>query len=318
MSTSETFTSHAARWSATHGKGWCAAGWRLCSSWPAPRGGLTRQAALLPGGSCARVLALAASVGASAKARSRAHGGVHRIRVVCGLAAVAGGVLLMLAVLLPEALASTSSATGVEAHLPTKAPNGLIDLDEVSCASAGNCTAVGAFGNNSGLMLTEKSGRWATGVRASLPANAERIEEGINVDSVSCASAGNCTAVGYYFTSGKDQEEGLLLTETSGRWATGVEASLPANAGKHPNVSLGSVSCASAGNCTAVGSYDVSSGWEIGLLLTETSGRWATGVEASLPANADKNAGNGEVDSVSCASAGNCTAVGSYPDSSGY
>jgi hypothetical protein len=319
MSNSENFTSHATRWSATFGKG-VARGWLAfvlvvaCSlRW------LTRQTAPLPGGSCARVLGLAASVGSSARARlrQRACGGVHRLRVLCGLAPLACGVLLMLAALPPEALASTNWATGVEAPLPTKAPNGVADLESVSCASAGNCTAVGAGGDRSGLMLTETSGRWATGVKASLPANAERMQGGIDLDSVSCASAGNCTAVGYYFSSGQDQEEGLLLTETSGRWATGVEASLPANANKHPDVSLGSVSCASAGNCTAVGGYDDRSGHSQGLLLTEKSGRWAAGVEASRPANAGRNP-DVQLVSVSCGSAGNCSAVGGYKDSSDH
>jgi hypothetical protein len=79
------------------------------------------------------------------------------------------------------------------------------------------------------------------------------------------------------------------------------------------------VSCASAGNCTAVGSYDDSSGHQQGLLWTETSGTWAAGVEASLPANANTTpAGLSSVSSVSCASAGTCTAVGEYIDSSGH
>ena len=61
------------------------------------------------------------------------------------------------------------------------------------------------------------------------------------------------------------------MTETSGTWATGVEASQPANAGTTHDASVGSVSCASAGNCTAVGYYRPSKGIT-GLLLTETSG----------------------------------------------
>jgi hypothetical protein len=108
-------TSHAERWSATHGeavvRGWLASVLVVACS---PRW-LPREAALVPGGSCARVLGLVASVGASAKAGSRARGGVHRLRVLCGLAPVARGVVLMLAALPPEALASTNWATGVQA-----------------------------------------------------------------------------------------------------------------------------------------------------------------------------------------------------------
>src|SRR5207245_7674780 len=80
--------------------------------------------------------------------------------------------------------------------------------------------------------------------------------------------------------------QGLLLSETAGTWATGVEASLPANAASIPNVSLTSVSCAAAANCSAVGYYYDSSNHLQGLLLSETAGTWATGVEAGLPADA--------------------------------
>ena len=151
-----------------------------------------------------RDLGLEASLGASAKARSRARGGVHRLRVLCELAPLACGVLLMLAALPPEALASTSWATGVEAPLPANASTSTGDgggLDSVSCASAGNCTAVGSYfysaGHYTGQMLTETSGIWTAGVEASLPANAGTDSDG-GLGSVSCASAGNCTAVGGY------------------------------------------------------------------------------------------------------------------------
>jgi hypothetical protein len=320
MSNSESFTSHGAGCSATHGEA-------AVRGWPAfvlvvacsPRR-LTRQTAVLPGGSCARVVGLAASVGPGAKARSRARGGVDRLRVLCGLAPLACGVLLMLASLPPEALASTNWPTGVEASLPANAntsPNA--GVESVSCASAANCSAVGTYtdssGHSQGLLLTETSGTWATGVEASWPANA-RTQPHVSLGPVSCASAGNCTAVANA-TGLYNESQGLLLTETSGRWATGVEPPLPANANTDPEVSLGSASCASAGNCTAVGNYTDSSGTSDGLLLTETSGTWAPGDEASVPTNAYGEHPDVSLGSVSCASAGNCTAVGSYIDSSG-
>src|SRR5439155_19386555 len=69
-------------------------------------------------------------------------------------------------------------------------------------------------------------------------------------------------------------------------WGPGVEASLPANAGSDPHVFLYSASCASAGNCSAVGAYNDGAGNVQGLLLTETAGTWAAGLEASLPGDA--------------------------------
>jgi hypothetical protein len=158
---------------------------------------------------------------------------------------------------------------------------------------------------------------WGAGVEAALPVNAAATSETgyANIDSVSCPSSGNCSAVGAYIDSAGNSQ-GLLLTETAGRWSTGVEAVLPANASASttPGIAgafVSSVSCASAGNCTAVGSYPDSSGNQQGLLLTETAGSWSAGVEAPLPSNASSNQFV-QWGSVSCASAGNCAAVGEY------
>src|SRR6202012_1255057 len=104
---------------------------------------------------------------------------------------------------------------------------------------------------------------------AQLPADAN-ANPTVTLSSVSCASAGNCTAVGSYFDPNGSQ--GLLITETAGVWQMGVEASPPANADTNPDAQLSSVSCASAGQCGAVGGYVDSSGDFQGLLLTQTAG----------------------------------------------
>src|SRR5438128_1459341 len=210
-------------------------------------------------------------------------------------------------------------AAGLEASLPANAGSGPdVVLCSASCASAGNCGAVGHYrdssGHTQGLLLTETAGTWLA-VEAMLPAGASS-GPGVSPNSVSCASAGNCSAVGTYFDlSGHTQ--GLLLTETAGTWAMGVEATPPAGAGTDPKVFLDPVSCGSAGNCSAVGNYADSSSHNEGLLLTETAGTWATGVEASLPAGAGTDP-NVFLASVSCGSAGNCSAVGNYHESSGH
>lgn len=224
--------------------------------------------------------------------------------------------------------------TGVEAALPANAVAGDGSLSSVSCASPGNCSAVGAYESSTNvlpLLLTETAGSWTAGIEPSLPANAAAKNQSAPLGSVSCASPGNCTAVGGYFDkSGNSQA--LLLDETAGHWATGVEAGLPGNAATTSayageTVLLYAVSCASAGNCSAVGSYcaggncntlgnGTPSSGEQGLLLTETAGHWTTGVEADLPVDAAGTSPLEYINSISCASAGNCTAVGSYYDGS--
>lgn len=221
-----------------------------------------------------------------------------------------------------EALLLTERAgrwrAGVAAALPSNTranPGPGVSLTSISCASAGDCAAVGWYVDSStgvqGLLLTEKAGRWRTAVEATLPGNAASSYEFVSLNSVSCASAGDCSAVGSY-TDNSDVSHGLLLTETGGAWEAGIEPTLPSNADTTGGVGLSSISCSSIGNCSAVGTYETSSGEE-GLLLTEKAGTWETGVEAILP----KNAVAGKLvslNSVSCASAGNCGAVGTYND----
>ena len=169
---------------------------------------------------------------------------------------------------------------------------------------------VATFALAGGLLLAPAAFAAQSAVQMILPAGAGTNPQA-GMDSVSCVSAGNCTAVGGY-TDSSGNEQGVLSTETSGTWGGGVEAPLPTNAGSNPQVFLTSVSCTSAGNCTAVGGYLDSSGGLQGLLLTETSGTWARGVEASLPSNATLPFPTVTLNQVSCTSAGDCTAVGVY------
>jgi PASTA domain-containing protein/List-Bact-rpt repeat protein len=210
----------------------------------------------------------------------------------------------------------------IEAPLPANAwSHQMVALLDISCASAGNCTAVGAYyandaGGLNGLLLTETAGTWATGVEATLPAHAVRLDPPVGLTSVSCASAGNCSAVGSYMDS-SGNSEGLLLTETAGSWGPGLEVQPPGTASAPANAYLYDVSCPSTGNCSAIGSYTDGSGNQEGLLVTETAGTWSPGMEAILPTNAATTQQRVSVSPPSCASAGECGTVGSYVDSSG-
>jgi PASTA domain/Divergent InlB B-repeat domain len=203
---------------------------------------------------------------------------------------------------------------GVEPVLPANAGSAPAKsgatVGLVSCASPGNCSAVGTYadssGNPEGLLLTETDGSWSPGVEAVLPANSLSANQLLQWGSLSCASAGNCTAVGSYSSTGSFFQA-LLLTETDWIWSTGTDP-VPT----YSFAWLSSVSCASAGNCTAVGGYTDDSRVGQALLLTETAGSWGPPVAVNLPADYTHSDLATELDSVSCASAGNCTAVGSY------
>jgi hypothetical protein len=205
-------------------------------------------------------------------------------------------------------------------------------LVQVSCASAGNCAAVGYYGDNAGntlgLIATESNRHW--GIQgpdfSQLPSVAPWGTQVTMLRSVSCPSAGHCTAVGTYIdgTANGGSTQGMLLTENNGPWSPATEATLPGDAyttnsgsGAQLDLNLNSVSCASPGNCTAVGSYDATASNNIEALeLTETGGAWGSGVAASLPAGAAGNP-QASLDSVYCRSPGSCLASGTDEASDG-
>src|SRR6266851_4634916 len=133
------------------------------------------------------------------------------------------------------------------------------------------------------------------------------------VSVVSCASAGNCAAGGFYRDRSR-HSQAWVASQRNGRWGTAIE--VPGTAALNAG-GVSSVSCASAGTCTAGGSYTDGSGLgnSQGFVASQVNGRWGTAIE--VPGTAALNAGGDtHVSSVACASAGNCAAVGFYHDGS--
>jgi hypothetical protein len=183
----------------------------------------------------------------------------------------------------------------------------------VSCGSAGNCAVGGYYADadtqdSQGFVAAEKNGVWGKAV--TFP----RGQDG-SVDSLFCASAGNCLAGG---TAGADyfsSFRGFVAEERDGRWgkATGVPGLAALNKGGAADVSA--VSCTSAGNCAAGGYYTGTTAQQ-GYVVVERNGVWgtATAVPGLVALN---TGGNAQVNGVSCASAGRCVAGGYYQNSKG-
>ena len=154
-------------------------------------------------------------------------------------------------------------------------------------------------------------------IKITAPANAAGDPQA-DLEGISCSSVGNCSAVGNYSdSSGKQQA--MAATETSGTWARAAEVKSPGNAAGDPQADLEGISCSSVGNCTAVGSYADNAGTDgsgngQAMAAIETSGTWTRAAEVKAPEPAE-GAGLG---GIWCSSVGNCTAVGSYTDSSDY
>ena len=192
----------------------------------------------------------------------------------------------------------------------------------VACPSAGSCVAVGGYNDTNGLrdgqamVANQANGSWAPASELSLPSGAATLSgaQSALLSSVACTGVGACVAVGRYSDSSGGRDA-MVATEAAGTWGQATGVTLPAGASMVQNAFLDGVACASAGNCVAVGSYPDATAGNEAMVATETGGTWAPATELVLPSGAAASAQNAELTSVSCASAGNCVAVGDYTDS---
>ena len=112
---------------------------------------------------------------------------------------------------------------------------------------------------------------------------------------------------------------GLLLAVPAGatsgapQWHAAKAVSLPSGATGLPNGFLPALSCSSAGNCEAGGSYLDSKGNVEGLVLNEVRSMWRAPTRLVPPANAGADP-QVDINSLSCATNGNCSAGGGFGD----
>jgi hypothetical protein len=105
------------------------------------------------------------------------------------------------------------------------------------------------------------------------------------------------------------------LAASGGTWGKAKEVPGTAALNAGGSAKIKSVSCGSAGNCGAGGYYTDSSGHQQAFVVSQVSGKWGQAKE--VPGTALLNAGGqAAINSVSCASAGNCSAGGFYTDNS--
>jgi hypothetical protein len=217
----------------------------------------------------------------------------------------------------------TNGVWGTAEEVPGTAAlnkNGIAGLSSVSCASAGNCSAGGYYSNRHQevFVVNEKGGTWGTA--KEVPGTAALNKGGLaSLTSVSCGAAGNCSAGGSYRDSSV-HDHAFVVNETNGTWGTAQEVPGTAALNKGGTAQLRSVSCASAGNCSAGGYYAAAPGpqqvyVQQAFAVSETNGTWGTA--RKVPGTAALNTGgNATITSLSCASAGNCSAGGYYTDGS--
>ena len=105
-----------------------------------------------------------------------------------------------------------------------------------------------------------------------------------------------------------------MVSQENGTWRRVIGAPGLSALDTHRGAEIDAVSCGAAGSCVAVGLYDGGHGFQ-GFVLSQDHGVWEKAQQ--VPGLTALNKGQfAEVDTVSCASAGNCTAGGSYLDRS--
>src|SRR5579863_6197115 len=102
-------------------------------------------------------------------------------------------------------------------------------------------------------------------------------------------------------------------TSTVPQWHAAKVANLPTGATGLPDGFLPALSCPSAGNCSAGGSYSDGAGDVQGLILREVKGVWKSPTRLAPPSQADRDPSL-TINSLSCSTNGNCVAVGSFED----
>jgi hypothetical protein len=179
----------------------------------------------------------------------------------------------------------------------------------ISCASPGNCLGSGGFGSQA-FVVSQVRGTW--GSAKVIPGTARTSKPASSVNGIACLSGG-CVVVGSY-TDGGGQTQAFIANLVHGTWRKIIWVPGLARLNKGHNAGLGYLSCVSAGNCAAEGTYTDAKGTGRQFTVSQVRGAWGHAAPvpslAGLPGQVP-----GTVPSfgpISCASPGNCAAAGTY------
>ena len=125
---------------------------------------------------------------------------------------------------------------------------------------------------------------------------------GGTLNEVSCSSPGNCAAGGMYDDS-LGHLQAFVVSEKDGSWGAAIEVPGLAALNTGGDARVNSVSCGSAGDCVAGGSYLTSSRSGDAFVVSERNGSWGKAMQVPGSTALSGAAGAYSVDSVSCPSA---------------
>jgi hypothetical protein len=143
--------------------------------------------------------------------------------------------------------------------------------------SPGYCAAGGFYsradGSGQAFVVTENNGTWGRARQVlglATPGDAE-------IDSLSCASAGNCSAGGQYYISATSASEVFVVSEKHGSWGTAMPVPGLIRLNTAGDAEMSSLSCGAAGNCSAGGYYSAGSdGTPHAFVVSQKHGTWGS------------------------------------------
>jgi hypothetical protein len=172
----------------------------------------------------------------------------------------------------------------------------------VTCGSASDCWAVGNY-PVTGSVLQTLIERWDGTSWAIVSSPNTSTTDYNSLSGVTCVSASECWAVGYYFTSDNFVDQTLIERWDGTSWSI---VSSPNTSTTEANVVLG-VTCVSASECWAVGYY-----YGLDDLISQTLiERW-DGTSWAIVSSPNINTQSNLLLGVTCESASDCWAVGYY------
>lgn len=225
------------------------------------------------------------------------------------------GVLLLLAVGQAQAQgAYTQTAAGMPLPAGITNTGSNWNLYDTACSTTDSCVAIGNYQTASTSLpyvsaITD--GRPGPAVSVTPPANADSANHNAGLNAVACQSSNLCTAFGYYNDS-SNHEQMMVVQITKGVPAAAVEVQAPADAAAN-NIEPQAISCPVTGTCVIAGYYEsTTTANNEPLVVAVNDGVPAAAVTVAIPSNHAAGAATGELTDVACQSAGSCTAVGDY------
>ena len=191
-------------------------------------------------------------------------------------------------------------------------------LRAISCPTDGNCSAGGSYvdvnGDDQAFVASQVGGIWGPAI--TVPGlEILNIGNDAGLVSISCASAGNCSAGGVYRDS-PNSSQAFVLSQIGGVWGSAIAVPGLEILRTGDEAGLESISCASAGNCTAGGNFGVGNDLYESDVVSQVDGVWGTA--ALVPGLAALNIGGyDDISQISCTGNGYCTAGGQYVDGNG-